>query len=99
MTTETKWYETKWYAKLMNFVGFALPIFVVVGVVMGVTFTIMAIASLPKPSKRVITPHAVYENADVLYHTGNVVNIVTQEGQRITINGYSAIVWNDEEKP
>jgi hypothetical protein len=89
----------KWYAKLMDFVGFALPIFVVVAVVMGVTFSIMVIASLPKPSKKVITPHAVYENADVLYRAGGVVEIVTEEGERMTINGYSAIVWKEEEKP
>ena len=91
--------ETKWYTKYTDFVAFVVPTFAIVCVVMGVTFAIIKIASLPKPSKKVITPHAVYENADVLYYAGGVVNIVTQEGQRITINGYSVIVWNDEEKP
>ena len=94
MTTETKWYAE--YKDLVTFFG---TMFVAVAVIVGVTFSIVAIASLPKPSKRVITPHAVYENAVVLYHTGNVVNIVTEEGERMTINGYTTIVWKEEEKP
>jgi uncharacterized membrane protein len=89
----------KWYAEYKDLVTFFGTMFVAVAVVMGVTFSIMVIASLPKPSKKVITPHAVYENADVLYHARGVVEIVTEEGERMTINGYSAIVWKEEEKP
>ncbi len=52
------------------------------------------------PRARVITPHAVYENAEVLQEGASTgVVIVTEDGQRITIRGCATIVWNAEEEP
>jgi hypothetical protein len=46
----------------------------------------------------VITPDAVYRNAQVVRDRVDV-EIVTEDGRSITIKGCATIVWNDEEKP
>jgi hypothetical protein len=81
---------------LERFVLFFVSFACLAGGLLGVAVWIRASTLAPRAT--VITPDAVYHNAQVVRDRVDV-EIVTEDGRNITIKGCATIVWNDEKKP